>query len=82
MLTIGGLFLIVAVILGILRFAFKGVLAKRSSTEVMLLGLMFIITGGIFLIEPELTKSNFILSVAYGFVLFGFMIGILGFFKG
>ncbi|WP_316572395.1 hypothetical protein [Neobacillus sp. YIM B06451] len=80
-MTLWSLLLIVVVMVIIISFSLKGFLSKKSSSEVMLFGLIFIITGGIFLIEPNLTKNTIIISVEFGFVIFGFIFGIIGFFK-
>ncbi|RPF57076.1 hypothetical protein [Aquisalibacillus elongatus] len=80
-MTLWGLFLIIAVIVIVLSFSLKGILSKKSSTEIMILGLLFILTGGILLIEPNLPKNTMIILIEFGFVIFGFFVGALGFFK-
>ncbi|GGM18739.1 hypothetical protein GCM10011351_00680 [Paraliobacillus quinghaiensis] len=80
-MTIWVLLLVIILIVVMLEVGLKSVLSKKSSMEVMLFGLLFILTGGIFLVEPNLTKNSIILSVELGFVIFGIVIGVMGFFK-
>jgi hypothetical protein len=81
MMPIWFLFLVVLILAIVLTYTLETFIKGKSSTEVMTLGILFVLTGGVFLIEPNLPKTSIIISIELGFVLFGFIIGLFGFFK-
>lgn len=80
-MTLWSIILIIAVIVIIARSNLNDILSKRSRTEVMFFGLIFIITGGIFLIDPNLTSTTYITSFGFCLVFIGFILGFIGFLK-
>ena len=75
------IFLIIAVIGIILRSNIKGIISMRSRTEIMFLGLIFIVASGIFLHVPYLNTPPYITSFELSIVIIGFILGLIGFLK-
>ena len=75
-----GLIIIIIFVFGMLFFLLDTILEK-TSVEVLLFGLLFVITGGVFIFEPYLPKNIFIVNLAYALIIFGLIAGIIGFKK-
>lgn len=76
------LIVIVLVMVIFLGLIFKNVIKKKTSTELLLLSIVLILTGGFLLIQPIINTNTILVSLGgLGLVLFGFIVGILGFFK-
>lgn len=72
--------LVIALLVGIAgSFALNKL--KRSRAEYMMLGVVFILTGGALSLNPNFGETTHISVIGVELVFLGFVLGILGFFK-
>lgn len=71
---------VIVLIVGILaHFALNRL--QRSRIEHMMLGFLFVLTGGALSLNPNIGNTTFASVVGVAFVYLEFVLGILGFFK-